>query len=140
MKLRPQPAHETLLLLRGALVVEGDEALEDLLVGQSRGPAVGVEDGGVEVVMDLLQDGDEPLLVDDAVFFGERLAGAELFQHVVYAGKCEIQILNLLMLAMRVEGFTKIADMLSLLFCAGRKGKGIEYSLASTEGRFLLPF
>ena len=63
-------------------MVEGDETLEDLLIGQSRRPAVGIEDGGVEVVVDLLQDRDEALLMDDAVFFSERLAGAELFQDV----------------------------------------------------------
>jgi len=53
LEFRTQPADETPLLLLGALVVEGDQALEDLLVGQGLRPAVGLEDSGVEVVVDL---------------------------------------------------------------------------------------
>jgi hypothetical protein len=55
----------------GTLVIEVDEFLEDLFVGESGGPAVGFEDGGVEVVVDLLEDGDESLFVDELFFGGE---------------------------------------------------------------------
>jgi hypothetical protein len=60
------------LLLR-PLGVEGDELFEDLLVREVARPAVGVEDGGVEVVVDLLQDRDEAVVVDDPVLVRERL-------------------------------------------------------------------
>ena len=40
------------LLFRGALQVEGEEALEDLVIGLGVGPAVGVEDGAVELAVD----------------------------------------------------------------------------------------
>ena len=50
---------EAAFFFGGALVVEGDEVFEELVVGEVLGPAVGVEDGGVEVVVELFEDGDE---------------------------------------------------------------------------------
>jgi hypothetical protein len=41
----------------------GAESFEDFGVGQGRGPAIGGEDGGVEVVVELAPDGDEALVV-----------------------------------------------------------------------------
>ena len=41
----------------GALEVEGEEAFEDLLVGDVVGPAVGVEDGGVEGAVEVVEPG-----------------------------------------------------------------------------------
>ena len=55
-----------------AFGVESDKAFEDFGVGQSGGPAVGGEDGGVEVVVELTKDGDEALVVDLFLFFGEQ--------------------------------------------------------------------
>ena len=105
-----------LLLLVGALAVQRDEALEDLLVGEVVRPAVGVEDGGVEVVVDLLQDRDEPLLVDDPLLRRQRLARPELLEDVVHPGDREVGVERLLALAVRVEGFAEGAD-------AGRSGR-----------------
>jgi hypothetical protein len=67
LKLRPQPADDLAGLFGGPLGVEGDEALEDLLVGQRRRPAVGGEDGRIQVVVDLFEDADEPGFVDSLV-------------------------------------------------------------------------
>ena len=50
-------------------MIEGDEFFEELVVGQILGPVVGVEDGGVEFVVELLEDGDEAVVVD-LFFFG----------------------------------------------------------------------
>jgi hypothetical protein len=55
-------------------VVERDEAFEDLLVGEVHGPAVGLGDRRVEVVVDLPQHADEALLVDRLLFGGEGFA------------------------------------------------------------------
>ncbi len=100
-----QPADEASLLFFGAFVIERDEALEKFLFellsrfvtsGEAVGeglrlgeilPAVGLENGGIEVVVDLLEDGDEALVVDLAFLVGEGSAGAELFKHVVLERK-----------------------------------------------------
>jgi len=55
----------TLGLLGGTLLVQRDKALEDGLVVKLRGPAVGGGDGAIEVVVQLLEDGDEPLFALD---------------------------------------------------------------------------
>jgi hypothetical protein len=59
-----EPADEALGFLGAAVGVEGDDAFEDLLVGEGVGPGVGVEDGAVEPVVDLAEDADEAGLVD----------------------------------------------------------------------------
>jgi hypothetical protein len=56
LKLRPQPADQAAGFFGGPLGVQGDQPLEDLLVGQRRRPAVGGEDGGVQLVVNLLPD------------------------------------------------------------------------------------
>ena len=68
---RPQPVDDAAFFVGGALGVEVDEAFEDFGVGEGGGPAVGGEDGGVEVVVELLEEGDEALVVDEAFFVGE---------------------------------------------------------------------
>ena len=83
-----------------ALVVEGDESAEDFFVGEIGRPAVGVGDGGVEIVVDLFEDGDEALLVDRLFFFVSGFGGAEFFQHVIHAGHRELGVLRLLAFAM----------------------------------------
>ena len=131
---RAEVADEAALFFRGALVVEGDEVGEDLLFerlgggaaegedvgGWSGGcevvPAVGFEHGGVEVVVDLLEYGDEAFVVGLPVLRGQGFAGAEFFEDVVNAGEGEVGVLFLLALAVHVEPFAKVAD--ALLECA----------------------
>ncbi len=50
-----QPADEALGFFGAALGVEAYDALQDLLGGEVVGPAVCVEDGAVEVVVDFAQ-------------------------------------------------------------------------------------
>lgn len=71
MKLRAEPAHEAAGFFGGAGRVEGDQALQDLLVGQRGRPAVGGEDRGGEVVVDLFEDADEAGFVDLAFLVGQ---------------------------------------------------------------------
>ena len=90
-------------------------------------PAVGFEDGGVEVVVKLFEDGDEALVVDLLVLGGEGFAAAELFQDVVDAGEGEAGMRFLLALAVRVQPLAEVADALleCSLFERG-EGKGVE--------------
>ena len=93
--LGPQPADEASFLFGGGLVVESDEAGEELLLegfgfgsaagdeigeghrrGGEIGPAVGGKDGGVDLVVELLQQGDEAGVVDRLLLRGEGFAAA----------------------------------------------------------------
>ncbi|MDP2883384.1 MAG: hypothetical protein Q8N89_17625 [Azonexus sp.] len=71
--------------------IEGDEAVEQGIGGGWRGgpiqvgPAVGGEDGGVEFVVELAEDGDEAGFMLGFVLGGQRLAAAQFGQHVVHA-------------------------------------------------------
>jgi hypothetical protein len=47
LKLGAEPANEAAFFFRGALMVESDEALQNLIVGEVVGPAVGVENSSV---------------------------------------------------------------------------------------------
>ena len=51
---------DTAFFFFGALVVEGDEFFEELVVGEVQGPAVGFEDGGVGFVVELSEVGSHP--------------------------------------------------------------------------------
>ena len=62
--------------------------------------------------MNLLEDGDEALVVDLLFLGGERLAAAELFEHVVNAGERKAWMLLLLPLAVQIESLTEGADAL----------------------------
>ncbi len=65
--LGPKPAHEAARFLFRAFLVERHEAREDVFVGKIDRPAVGLGDGGVELVVKLLQDQHEAV-VEDALF------------------------------------------------------------------------
>lgn len=105
-----QPADESALFLGGALVVEGDEAGEEFLFegfvprgGGEIVPAIGGEHGGVDLVVDLAEEGDEAVVVD-LLFLGvQDCAGAERFEDVVDPGEGEVRMQGLLPLAVRVE-------------------------------------
>ena len=92
MELGAEPAHDAAGFFGGAFGVEGDEAFEQdlfcffLLGGLSAaggeaagfadeswckvGPAVGVEDGGVELIVEFSEDSHQALFVDLFVFVG----------------------------------------------------------------------
>ncbi len=139
----------------GAFVVEGYEAGEDFLLEGSAGvspacwgrcgrdargpvqirPAIGFEDGGVEIVVELLEDGDEALVVDGFFFGVERLSRAELFQDVVHARERERRMHLLLPLAVRVQTLTQVADaLLQFAFFEGGEGEGLKASSLYIDG------
>jgi hypothetical protein len=85
LEIGTEPADVAALFFGGSGVVEGDEAGEDGLFerlgigtatgedvggwngGCEVGPAVGFEHSGVQVVVNLLEDGDQALVVDSFV-------------------------------------------------------------------------
>ena len=90
----------------------GMEAVGEGNGGDEVGPAVGFEDGSVEVVVNLLEEGDEALVVDGFGLGVERGAGAEEVEDVVEAGEGERGVQGLLALAMGVEALAEVADFL----------------------------
>jgi len=63
----------------------------------------------------LAQHRDQALLVDHPLLRGQRLAAAQLVQHVVHAGKGEIGVRRLLAFAVGVELFGEVAELGLLL-------------------------
>ena len=122
---RAQPVDDAAFFLGGALGVQGDEPFQNFRVGQGGGPAVGGEHGGVEVVVQLFQDGDEAGVVDDFFLVGEFFTGADFFEDVVKAGEREA-VLGLDALAVRVQFLRQFTDGLFLRLAANWKRKRIE--------------
>src|SRR5690606_4592303 len=114
LEVRAQPAHLAGSFLKPALPVERDQALENVLVAKIDGPAIGLGHGGVDAVVNFLQDADQALLVDNLVLALDRLARAQLFQHVVHLRERELGMLFLSRLAMGVEFLTEVANDLGL--------------------------
>jgi hypothetical protein len=108
-------ADDALGFLGGALGIEGDEACEDLLVGQisAISPAVGLGDGGIEVVVELAEDRDESLIVDH-LFLGcegaSSISLAQCLEHVVDPGESERGMNSLHALPMGIEFLGEGAD------------------------------
>jgi len=61
-------------------------------------PAIGGEDGAVEIVVQLAQHGHQPLGVDGLVFVGQGRAGAQFFEHVIHPGQGQFGMGGLLAL------------------------------------------
>ena len=150
--LGPQPADEAAFLFGGALVVEGDEAGEELLLeglgfgaaagdeigeGHRRrgeiGPAVGGKDGAVDLVVELLQQGDEAVVVDRLLLRGEGLAAARGGEHVVEAGEGERRMQRLLPLAVRIEPLPEIATERFYFATGGWKSSGCHIGTVITD-------
>ena len=108
--LGPQPADEAFGLLGPALLVELDQAGKDLLVGEIPRPAVGVEHRSVDLLVQMLDDRDEPALMDVLLLLGQRRAGPQLLQDVVEPGQREVLVRREHPLPMRVELLGEIAD------------------------------
>ena len=72
-----------------------------------------MEDRFVEVVVDLLEDGDEAVVVDFAFLRGERFARSQFFEDVVDPGQGQVGVEFLLPLAVGVEPFPEVADALA---------------------------
>ena len=84
-------------------------------------PAVGGEDGGVQLVVELPEHGDQPMFVDLFLLGGQRFPRPQLLQHVVHAGHGQVGVQLLLALAVGIEGFAQGADATSV---PRRRGRG----------------
>lgn len=93
------------------------------------GGGVGFGYGGVEVVVELAEDGDEAVFVDELFLGVERGAGAEFFECVVAVGQGQLRVLGLLAFAVGVEVLGEFADARLLGF-----GRGGERELFEAVG------
>jgi hypothetical protein len=91
------------------LGVERAEVGEDGFVAGGGREGVGFGDGGVEVVVELAEDGDEAVFVSELFFGVERGAGAEFFEDVVEVGEGQLRVLGLLAFAVGVEALGEVA-------------------------------
>src|SRR3546814_7698064 len=66
------------------------EAGKDFLVGEISRPAIGLSDEGIDRVVVLADQGDEPAIVNVALGLGERAAFLQGFEHVVEPGKGQV--------------------------------------------------
>jgi hypothetical protein len=98
-----QPADGAGAFFGGALGVERAEVGEDGFVAGGGRDGVGCGDGGVEVVVELAQEGDEAVFVGELFLGVERGAGAEFFEDVVEVGEGQLRVLGLLAFAVGVE-------------------------------------
>jgi hypothetical protein len=89
-------------------------------------PAIGGQHRGVQVVVDLAQDGHQTLLVDDLVLGTQGLAVTELLQDVVHAGQGQPRVQGLTGLAVGVQLLGQLADTFLFWPVRGRKRKGLE--------------
>ena len=110
-----------------SLFVEGDEARKHVFVSEIVGPAVGVGDGSVEFVVQLLQDQHEAV-IEGAPFAVAQCIGtdasAEPLQHVVQPGQSEVRMVREHALAVCVQVFGDRANLLLLKSSAQGNGNG----------------
>ncbi|MEF8866516.1 MAG: hypothetical protein V5A20_12225 [Salinibacter sp.] len=108
------------LFLRPPLGVEGNESLQDRLLGQPGVPAVRGGHGGVQLVVQFFEDADQPLLVDFALLLIQVLPGplrvilfqgaALLLEHVVERGHRQVVVDARAPFAVRVQLRPEVAD------------------------------
>jgi hypothetical protein len=76
--------------------------------------------------VDLLEQGDKPLLMDLPLLFGQGFTCTELLQNVVHIGDREPRMQLLLAFAVGIEPLAEIADAGFLLLCGIGEWEGIE--------------
>ena len=81
------------LLLR-PLGVQRDQTLQDLLVAQIAGPAIGVGCRRIDLVVQVLQDQHQAALLDVLVGGAQRGPGPQLLQHIVQPGQGQVGMLG----------------------------------------------
>ena len=129
-----EPADVAACLFLGAFFVQRDEAEEDVFVGKVHGPVIGLGHGGVDLVVQVLEDADQALVVNFAVLALDVFPGAELFQHIVHLGQGKLGVRGLLSLAVRVELFTQGAEVGAQIVGEFGEGEGIEAAGVSVYG------
>lgn len=116
----------------GRVLGEGDRARGEIMQGAQAAfleglpevaPTVGGKDGGIEIVVELLEEGDEALVVDELLLRREGLSAAKLFEDVVHAGERETGMLGLHALAVRIQLLRQGVDALFVSFGRWLAGK-----------------
>lgn len=115
--------------LSRSLLVQRNKTDEDVVVAEAGRPAISFGNGGIEFIVQFLQDQheatveDTPVCVVECCGCGSR---TQLLQDIVEAGQCQVRMLRQHALAKRVELFGKTIDGDTLSICAIRKRKGRE--------------
>ena len=131
---RAKPADHAGCFFGLALSIEGDDVYKNLFGAEVRRPSVSSEDGFIQLVMDLAKDSNQAHLVNTAIFGGQFLVGAELFEDVVHFCECERGVKLLLALAVRIK---PLGDFLNDAFCrrsASGNGNGSKHIVLLYRG------
>jgi hypothetical protein len=96
---------------------------------QQIAPAIGIEHGCIDLVVQLAQHRDQAMLVDHPLLRGQRLAAAQLVQHVVHAGEGDVGVGGLLALAVGVELFGLGANAGLLFIIGDGEREGLEATI-----------
>ena len=110
----PQPAHAAGGLLGSAPGVQRHQALQQRVgaFGQLQvGPAVGLQHGAVQLVVQALEHTRQAQGVNRFVLGAQRLAAAQLRQHVVERGQRHLGVRRLSGLAVGVDLLGQAADL-----------------------------
>src|SRR5690606_22623760 len=91
-----------------------------------RRPAVGLGHRRVDLLVELPQHRDKPLLVNLAVLVVERRAGAQLLQHVVHLRQRQPRMRRLPLLAESIQPLAELADARAQGFGWIGEGEGVE--------------
>ena len=121
-----QPADQAHRLLGGAGAVQIDQARQDGLVVPIGGPAIGLGHGGVDAIVDALQDAHKARVIGFPVASLDPFAGAQFFQHVVERRQGQSGMRGGLRLAMRVQFLAQAPQAGFLGFGGIGKGEGVE--------------
>jgi hypothetical protein len=126
LEFRPQPADMAAKLLFRPLAVQRNQAREKIVIGEIGRPAIGGEDGMVEIVVQLPQHADKPAVVNIALGLAQFVAGAHLPKHVVKPGQGQIGMEPQPLLAQQVQFLGDRADRHPHALAAIRKRKRVE--------------
>src|SRR3546814_14933235 len=105
---------------------------KDFLVGEISRPAIGLSDEGIDRVVVLADQGDEPAIVNVALGLGERASFLQGFELVVDPGKGQVLMAFKHPLAHRADRCAPVTSMSLGWLWAGR---GVRYGMSYEIGR-----
>ena len=116
MELWPQPADEAGFFFFCALGVQRDQVRQQRVFAGVGRQAVGLQHGGVQIVVQVFEHADQALGVNGFFFGAQYSFGLGLskdFQHVVHACQREAGVGGLLAFTVRVDVFGQRGDVLT---------------------------
>lgn len=126
LELGPEPTNHPPCFLRGPLGVERHEPLQEALVVESARPAVGVEHGRVEGVVQLTQDAHQAEFMDDVLLLRQGLAGPQLGHDIVHPRQGELRVGRLPALSVDIEALSQRPHRCGMGFRRCRERERVE--------------